>query len=149
MKPSIVLLASALALCAAGAGCTMRRDGPDFKRFSREHAFQVRPGTHRAGALELTVKSASISEVYTALGSETFTARVQVRMANRGAGRLVVEMDALGALYSDGTGPSAVYFNDVALPPDGRADVLLSIPAGTSRQRPPVALVYQGVRMDL
>lgn len=143
------LLKAALLVPLAG-GCTLRRDyGPDFKRYSREHPFPVRPATHRAGPLELTVKSGSFSEVYTVIGSENFTARVQVRVANVSDQPLVLKMNAMGAVGPNAPRPFAVYFNDVSLPPRGEADLLISIPAGTTRLTPPVALVYDGVRMEL
>jgi hypothetical protein len=144
----LVLLSLALP-AALPAGCTLRKHyGPDFKRFSREHRFEVKQATHRAGELELSVLSGSIAEVYTAIGSESFTARVSVRLANRGSAPLAVGMDDVEAITAD-SGRTAVYFNAVNVPPGGSADALLSIPAGTTRRRPPVALVYRGVRMHL
>jgi hypothetical protein len=150
VRKGLLTAALLVALVPLASGCTMRRHyGPDFKRFSREHPFAVRPATHRAGPLELTVKSGAFSEVYTVIGSESFTARVQVRVANAGDQPLVVGSDDMGAIRSGSPGPTAVYFNDVSLPPRGEADLVISIPSGTMRLTPPTALVYQGVRMEL
>jgi hypothetical protein len=144
-----VLLLLAALLTTTSAGCRMEKDGPDFRRYSRTHPFEVRKVTHRAGDLELTVLSASYSEVYTVLGSENWTARIDVRLANRGSRPLTVPMDSVGALVTGGSGPTAVYFRAAELPPGGHVDTVFSVPAGLTRVRPPLALVYEGVRMDL
>jgi hypothetical protein len=105
--------------------------------------------THRAGNLELSVLSASVTETYTVLGSEDFTAHVRVRLTNRGTQPLSVDMNSIGAMRPGIAHATAVYFNAVNLAPGASANVQINIPAGLSRVEKPTALVYSGVTMDL
>ena len=116
-RRGLLLLLAAMLLVSASAGCRMERDGPDFRRYSKTHRYEVRKATHRAGDLELTVLSGTYSEVYTVLGSESWTARIDVRLVNRGSEPLTVPMDAIGAIQPGSGATTAVYFGAVTLPP--------------------------------
>ena len=138
---------------AVSSGCTLKSDGkipdPQFKKYSRQHTLAVRAATHRIGDLELTVVSASVTEVYTVMGSVDFTAYILVRLANTGSRQLLFDMKDMEAIQSGSGSRTAVYFHHVDLQPHGQGEVKLAVPAGLSRLDKPLALVYKGVRMDL
>ncbi len=147
---SLILLSMML---VAAAGCTMRGSGtmaaPAFKRSSRQHPLPVTPRTHRAGDVEVRMVSGFITESYTAVGSEDFTAYLTVTLVNAGAEPVKVEMNSMSAQRVSGGLGTAVYFGTVNLLPSTQADVKIAIPAGLSRLDMPVALIYNGVRMNL
>ena len=151
MSRSRLFLAALLVLHPSG--CTMRGSGtlaaPAFARASREHAWPVTARTHRVGDLEIQIVSGSITEAYTVLGSEDFTAHLEVVFVNTGAAPMKIEMRSLTAFRQSGGMGTAVYFNPVPLLPSTRGNARINIPAGLSRLDTPVALVYNGVRLEL
>ena len=148
----LVLLSIAMAV-ALPTGCTMGSQGkipdPRFKRFSREHPMAVNPAPHRAGDLELTFLSGSVTEVYTAVGSEDWTAYVDTKLANLTDKPLRIDMNSMVAIRAGGGTATAVYFGAVDLPPRGQGPVRIAIPAGLTRFDQPLTILYQGMRMNL
>ena len=127
----------------------MRKGGPDFKRYTREHPLPVQPATYHASDLELQVLSGSVTETYFVYGSENFTAHLRVKLANTGRQPITVGMKTLSASRVGDTSPSTTYFSDIVLQPGAQADATINIPAGLTSFVRPAALHYLGVQMDL
>lgn len=146
-------LLTTLLISGMVTGCTMRGSGksaaPAFSRSSRQHPFPVTPRSHRVEALEVQIVSASMTEVYTVLGTVDWTVRLNVVFANTDRQPLTVPASSMIAHRTSGGTGTAAYFSSVTLAPGERKDAVITIPAGLSRLDKPLALAYQGVRMEL
>jgi hypothetical protein len=145
----IAALSFAAALASSSA-CDMRKDGPDFKRFSRKHPFSVSSAIHRVGDLEMQLISGYTMQVYTVLGSQHWTVNVQANVSNTGSQPLTIPLDSIGVFMAEeDPHPSVVYYREVRLEPGAKQEITLAIPAGLRYFVKPHSLVYNGVRMDI